>query len=104
MPAFHFTLKLNLYFKLFLKTVRNTLTMPFACEISVSLMNQNWQNAILMFLKDYLVWTDQNDMNGIHMADIQTQNKIRGILHPQTGQALDVIAYDVLNQPILDGD
>lgn len=57
-----------------------------------------------MFLKDFLVWTDQNDMNGIHMADIQTQNKIRGILHPQTGQALDVIAYDVLNQPILDGD
>lgn len=57
-----------------------------------------------MFLKDYLVWTDQNDMNGIHMADIQTQNKIRGILHPQTGQALDVIAYDILNQPILDGD
>lgn len=43
-------------------------------------------------------------MNGIHIADIQTQNKVRGILHPQTGHALDVIAYDVLNQPILDGD
>lgn len=39
-------------------------------------------------------------MNGIHIADIQTQNKVRGILHPQTGHALDVIAYDVLNQPI----
>lgn len=56
---------------------------------------------ISMF-KDYIVWTDQNDMNGIHIADIQTQNKVRGILHPQTGHALDVIAYDVLNQPILD--
>ena len=43
-------------------------------------------------------------MNGIHIADIQTQKKVRGILHPQTGHALDVIAYDVINQPILDGN
>nr|XP_022289400.1 low-density lipoprotein receptor-related protein 4-like [Crassostrea virginica] len=56
----------------------------------------------ISIFQDYLVWTDQNDMNGIHIADIQTQKKVRGILHPQTGHALDVIAYDVLNQPILD--
>lgn len=79
--------------------------MPLALEISKVSKNQNYQNAILIFfLQDYIVWTDQNDMNGIHIADIQTQNKVRGILHPQTGHALDVIAYDVLNQPILDGD
>ncbi|XP_048744811.2 low-density lipoprotein receptor-related protein 4-like isoform X2 [Ostrea edulis] len=56
----------------------------------------------ISLFQDYLVWTDQNDMNGIHIADIQTQNKVRGILHPQTGEALDVIAYDVINQPVLD--
>ncbi|XP_061194926.1 low-density lipoprotein receptor-related protein 4-like [Saccostrea echinata] len=56
----------------------------------------------ISIFQDYLVWTDQFDMNGIHIADMQTKNKVRGILHPQTGIALDVIAYDVLNQPILD--
>lgn len=79
--------------------------MPLALEISkVSKKSKLAKCYFNFFLQDYIVWTDQNDMNGIHIADIQTQNKVRGILHPQTGHALDVIAYDVLNQPILDGE
>lgn len=36
-----FYINLNLYFKLFLKNVRNTLTMPLALEISKVSKNQN---------------------------------------------------------------
>ena len=57
---------------------------------------------ILQF-QDYVIWTDQGDMNGIHVGDIITKNKVRGILHPQTGVAYDVISYDEHSQPQLKG-
>ncbi|KAJ8310212.1 hypothetical protein KUTeg_012077 [Tegillarca granosa] len=53
--------------------------------------------------QDFLIWTDSGDMNGIHVADMLTLTKKRGILHPQVGKAGDVILYDKLNQPKFNG-
>jgi hypothetical protein len=41
-----------------------------------------------------VIWTDQDKNNGIHVADLATGKKMRGILHPPFGQANDVISYD----------
>lgn len=54
-------------------------------------------------LKDYVIWTDQDKNNGIHVADLATGKKMRGILHPPFGQANDVISYDKANQPQFNG-
>ncbi|KAK3090942.1 hypothetical protein FSP39_015919 [Pinctada imbricata] len=51
--------------------------------------------------QDFLIWTDQGDMNGIHIADIVTKRKMRGLLHPRTGVAHDVITFDKHAQPQL---
>lgn len=49
--------------------------------------------------QDFLIWTDQDQNNGIHVADLSTGQKMRGILHPPFGEANDVISYDEANQP-----
>ncbi|KAL3846516.1 hypothetical protein ACJMK2_017496 [Sinanodonta woodiana] len=49
--------------------------------------------------QDYVFWTDSGDMNGIHAARIDSEEKVRGILHPHVGLAQDVITFDLQNQP-----
>ncbi|XP_033760426.1 LOW QUALITY PROTEIN: low-density lipoprotein receptor-related protein 4-like [Pecten maximus] len=53
--------------------------------------------------QDYIIWTDTDKMNGIHVADLSTGIKKRGILHPQVGVSADVITYDISNQPNFTG-
>lgn len=50
-------------------------------------------------LQDIILWTDRNDMNGIHMARLDKEEKIRGILHPHYGIAQDLVTFDIHNQP-----
>ncbi|XP_052104944.1 low-density lipoprotein receptor-related protein 4-like isoform X2 [Mytilus californianus] len=68
-------------------------------EISVRFRQQSSTFFGLSIYQDYLIWTDQDKNNGIHVADISTGKKMRGILHPPFGQANDVISYDKANQP-----
>ncbi|KAK7090164.1 hypothetical protein V1264_009998 [Littorina saxatilis] len=53
----------------------------------------------LSLYKDYLLWTDTDDMNGIHIARMDTERKVRGIIHPNYGEAADIITFDKLLQP-----
>ncbi|KAK7474594.1 hypothetical protein BaRGS_00034178 [Batillaria attramentaria] len=49
--------------------------------------------------RDFLLWTDTDEMNGIHMARIDLGRKVRGIIHPKYGVASDVITFDISHQP-----
>ena len=53
--------------------------------------------------QDYLVWTDQNARNGLHVGTKDTGEKIRGIVHPGIGVANDVLTFDASMQPLADG-
>ncbi|XP_052265927.1 low-density lipoprotein receptor-related protein 4-like [Dreissena polymorpha] len=54
----------------------------------------------ISFYKDYLIWTDKDDVkNGIHAARLDKQEKVRGILHPGSGLASQLITFDINNQP-----
>ncbi|KAH3870466.1 hypothetical protein DPMN_033654 [Dreissena polymorpha] len=54
----------------------------------------------ISFYKDYLMWTDKGDVkNGIHAARLNKQEKVRGILHPGSGLASQLITFDINNQP-----
>ncbi|XP_076454147.1 prolow-density lipoprotein receptor-related protein 1-like [Babylonia areolata] len=53
----------------------------------------------LSLYKDYVLWTDTEDMNGIHVARLDTKRKVRSIIHPKNGLAADLITFDTLNQP-----
>jgi len=51
-------------------------------------------------LQDYILWTDKTDQrNGIHAVRGDTLEKVRGILHPDTGLSSQLITFDILNQP-----
>ena len=52
-------------------------------------------------VQDYVLWTDADDMNGIHVARMDTERKVRGIIHPNYGVAADLITFDPLLQPDL---
>ncbi|XP_046577867.1 low-density lipoprotein receptor-related protein 4-like [Haliotis rubra] len=54
----------------------------------------------ISIFQDIILWTDRNDMNGIHMARLDKEEKIRGILHPHYGIAQDLVTFDVNNQPL----
>ena len=54
-------------------------------------------------LQDFIVWTDQNEGNGIHVGNKENGEKIRGIVHPGIGEAHDVITFDASMQPLADG-
>ncbi|CAH1782417.1 unnamed protein product [Owenia fusiformis] len=53
----------------------------------------------ITLFQDYILWTDQDSQNGLHIALIEDGVKIRGILHPGIGKAYDVITYDESIQP-----
>ncbi|KAH9512769.1 hypothetical protein Btru_038157 [Bulinus truncatus] len=53
----------------------------------------------LSFFKDYVLWTDTEDLNGIHLARLDKKEKVRGIIHPKNGIAADLITFDIQNQP-----
>ncbi|KAL8597479.1 hypothetical protein ACOMHN_047706 [Nucella lapillus] len=53
----------------------------------------------LSLYKNYLLWTDSKDMNGIHMARVDAKQKVRGIIHPDYGQAADLVTVDGSLQP-----
>ncbi|ESO92872.1 hypothetical protein LOTGIDRAFT_162349 [Lottia gigantea] len=54
----------------------------------------------ISIFKDFLLWTDSGDMNGLHVARLDKKTKERGIIHPGYGVATDLITYDVQNQPL----
>ncbi|KAK6195981.1 hypothetical protein SNE40_001294 [Patella caerulea] len=54
----------------------------------------------ISIFKDFLLWTDTDSMNGLHVARIDQKKKIRGIIHPADGIAADLITYDEQNQPL----
>lgn len=68
-------------------------------EVKVRFRQQSSTFFGISIFKDYVIWTDQDKNNGIHVADLATGKKMRGILHPPFGQANDVISYDKTNQP-----
>lgn len=53
----------------------------------------------ISIFRDFILWTDTEDMNGIHMARIDLGRKVRGIIHPKYGVAADVITFDISHQP-----
>ncbi|BFZ06046.1 hypothetical protein BsWGS_09085 [Bradybaena similaris] len=53
----------------------------------------------LSFFKDFILWTDTEDLNGIHIARMDKKEKVRGIIHPRNGLAADLITFDIQNQP-----
>ncbi|XP_013405316.1 low-density lipoprotein receptor-related protein 4-like [Lingula anatina] len=57
----------------------------------------------LVTFKDYLLWTDQGTRNGLHIAMKDTGQKVRGVVHPNTGTAYDILAYDYQHQPTVEG-
>ncbi|KAL5004150.1 hypothetical protein ScPMuIL_017606 [Solemya velum] len=68
-------------------------------EISIFFSSPGTEFFGLSIYQDFLLWTSKGDMNGIHMARMDTKEKIRGILHPNVGEARDLILYDKDNQP-----
>ncbi|XP_052784175.1 low-density lipoprotein receptor-related protein 4-like [Mya arenaria] len=49
---------------------------------------------------DYVIWTDKDYIkNGIHAARLDKQEKVRGILHPHSGLASQLITFDQKTQP-----
>ncbi|XP_076435319.1 low-density lipoprotein receptor-related protein 5-like [Babylonia areolata] len=49
--------------------------------------------------RNYLLWTDMEDMNGIHMARLDIKRRVRSIIHPGYGRAADLITVDRVLQP-----
>lgn len=53
----------------------------------------------LSVFNDFLIWTDTENLNGVHMARLDKKEKVRGIIHPNVGIASDLITFDPRNQP-----
>ncbi|XP_055868461.1 low-density lipoprotein receptor-related protein 4-like isoform X2 [Biomphalaria glabrata] len=53
----------------------------------------------LSLFRDYILWTDTEDLNGIHVARLDKKEKVRGIIHPKNGVASDLVTFDIQNQP-----
>ena len=54
--------------------------------------------------QDFLIWTDTDNLNGVHMARMDTKEKVRGIIHPNVGVARDLITFDPRNQPAISSE
>ncbi|CAL1546616.1 unnamed protein product [Lymnaea stagnalis] len=67
--------------------------------ITVAFEQPNVKFYGISFFQDYLIWTDTEDLNGIHIARMDRKEKIRGIIHPKNGIAADLITFDIKNQP-----
>lgn len=60
-----------------------------------SVLSTHWS-----WFQDYVLWTDKMDQkNGIHVARLDRQEKVRGILHPDSGLSSQLITFDDHNQP-----
>ncbi|RUS85413.1 hypothetical protein EGW08_006804 [Elysia chlorotica] len=70
-------------------------------RITVIYEQTNVQFYGISVFNDYLVWTDSDDLNGVHVARMDKMEKVRGIIHPNVGHATDVITFDPRNQPDL---
>lgn len=68
-------------------------------EITVAYEQPNVKFYGISLFKDYLIWTDTEDLNGIHIARMDRKEKVRGIIHPKNGIAADLITFDLQNQP-----
>ncbi len=61
-------------------------------------------NNISTDFQDYILWTDRKEMNGLHMARLDKEEKIRGIIHPKYGIAEDLVTFDIYNQPLYNSE
>ncbi|XP_036362725.1 low-density lipoprotein receptor-related protein 4 isoform X3 [Octopus sinensis] len=54
----------------------------------------------ISIFQDYLIWTDYTtSRNGIHVARLDSLDKVRDIMHPEFGRARDLLTFDASNQP-----
>ncbi|OWF40871.1 low-density lipoprotein receptor-related protein 4-like [Mizuhopecten yessoensis] len=72
-------------------------------HVTIAYTQQSAKFFGISIYQDYIIWTDTDKMNGIHVADLNTGTKKRGILHPQVGVSADLITYDQSNQPNFTG-